>query len=111
MASASRFPKAPSWSSSNDRWGANPRLAVPATQQGVEQDRAEGRGTDAAHRELAELQGEVAGADHQGDRGDQHVAAVGEVDLVVDPDAGAGYRDQTEHDDADATHDRGGDGV
>ena len=42
--------------------------ARAAAQQGVQQDRAEGRGADAAHRELAELQREVAGAQHQGDR-------------------------------------------
>ena len=60
----------------------------------MDQDGAEGRGADAAEREAAELEREIAGAENQGDRRDQQVSAVGEVDLVVDPDARAGDGDQ-----------------
>src|SRR5581483_9528573 len=85
--SASRCPRARSSWSSRPRLPEPLRLAPAAAQERVEQDGAERRGADAAHREAAELQREVAGAQHQGDGGDQHVAAVAEVDLVVDPDA------------------------
>ena len=51
---------------------------APTAEQRVQQDRAEGRGADAAQRELApaELQREVAGAQHQRDGGDDQVAVV-----------------------------------
>ena len=55
-------------------------------QQRVQEDRAERRGADAAEREAAELQREVARAEHERDGRDDQVAVVGEVDLVVDPD-------------------------
>jgi methyl-accepting chemotaxis protein-1 (serine sensor receptor) len=70
---------------------------LPAAQQRVQDDRAEGRGTDAAQREVAQLDGEVARAQHQRDRGHDQVAVVAEVHLVHHPDAGPGDGDEAEH--------------
>ncbi len=79
---------------------------LPAAQQGVEQDGAEGCRADAAQCEVAELEGEVCRAQHQGDGHDDEVAAVGEVHLVVHPDARAGNRDQSENDNGHAAQHR-----
>jgi hypothetical protein len=82
------------------------RGCASLAQQRVQQDRAEGGGADAAQREAAELQREVAGAQHQRDGGHDQVAVLREVDPVVDPDLGARHGDQAEHHDAHAAHHR-----
>src|SRR6186713_3258531 len=53
-----------------------------AVQQRVEQDRAEGRGAYATQREGAELEREVASAQHQGDGRDDQVLVLREVHAV-----------------------------
>src|SRR5690606_3757085 len=68
------------------------RLPRPR-QQRMQQDRAERRGADAAQRELAELQRELAGTQDQGDGGDDQVPRVLDVHLDIDPGVGPGNCD------------------
>jgi hypothetical protein len=53
-------------------------------QEMMENDSAEGCSRDAAQREVSEREGEIAGAERQGDTDRQEIARVGEVDPVVD---------------------------
>ena len=57
-------------------------LGFAERHDGVEDDRAEGRGTDAAEAEEAEVEGKVAAAENQRDGSHDQVAAVAEVDFV-----------------------------
>ena len=61
------------------------RLVV--AEQLVEEDRAERRRADAAEREAADLEREVAGADGQRHRGGDEIAGAREIDVVLHPDA------------------------
>src|SRR5688572_4539143 len=62
--------------------GHRDRRAAIAVEQRVQQDGAKGRGADAAHREAAELEREVAGAQHQRDGGDDQVLVLRKVHAV-----------------------------
>ncbi|MDG5974180.1 outer membrane receptor protein [Hydrogenophaga taeniospiralis CCUG 15921] len=97
-------PEGPRAASGRGSWGEAPQRSALAVEQGVEPDRAEGGGADAAEREFAEAQRVVAGAEHQGDGGHEQVLVVREVDLVVDPDLGAGHGNQAKHHDGHAAH-------
>src|SRR2546429_255174 len=59
---------------------------------------------DAAQREVAELEREVARAQDQGDGRHDQVLVLREVHAVVHPDLGAGHGDQAEHHDGHAAH-------
>ena len=83
----------------------------------VHDDRAEGGYTDTADGEAANGQAESdiahanhAGADRQSYGSSHQVAALREVDFVLDPDASSGDGDQAEEYDGEATQDSTGDG-
>ena len=73
------------------------RSGHPAAQQGVKQDRAEGRGANPADRKPAQRQGKIACAQHQRDRHHNQVAVLAEIDPMLHPDARAGHGDQPKH--------------
>ena len=79
--------------------GALRRGGHPAAQQGVKQDRAEGRRANPTNREPAQRQGKIARAQHQRDRHHNQVAILTKVDAMLHPDARPGHGDQSKHHD------------
>ncbi|MPL82849.1 hypothetical protein SDC9_28798 [bioreactor metagenome] len=70
---------------------------LPAeAEQLIEEQRGERRGADAAKRELADPQGEVAATEDQRDARGEEVARIGEIDLRLDPDPRHRRGDQPE---------------
>ena len=91
--------------------GALRRGGHPAAQQGVKQDRTEGRRANPANRKPAQRQGKIARAQHQRDRHHNQVAVLAEIDPMLHPDARAGYGDQPKHHNRCPADDRGRNGV
>jgi hypothetical protein len=92
-------------------------LGIALAQYLVHDDRTEGCYTDPADGETANSQTEVdiahanhAGADGQSDSRSYQVAAPGEVDFVLNPDAPACYGDQAKKHDSKATQNSTGNG-
>ena len=72
----------------------------------IEDDCAEGCRADAAKREVSKVQRKVSATEYKRHGRDDEVAVVSEVNVIYNPDAGAGNGNQTENDDRSAAKDR-----
>ncbi len=80
-------------------------LRIALAQNLVQDDSREGRRTDATKRETADVDGEVASTHREGNCRRHEVTALGEVHVILYPNAPAGGGNQAkEHDGKPAEH-------